>query len=150
MFGYLLLHRGILKDLLRSFWLLLWYSKYTRRNRGHKSKVLLITFDRWEIKLYKWKVTYTWRCRMSMAVSQGWDANLLSHSLEFNHKAIFSLAFVFNLHKFKCLDVYPKPIRSVLPPQTKSLCTTGLGPPPEGRPSKLCLLSHIHHVIFNS
>lgn len=87
---------------------------------------------------------------MSMAASQGWDANLLCHSLEFNHRTIFSLALVLNLDKFKGLDVYPKPIRSVLPPQTTSLCTTGLAPPPEVRPSKLCLLSHIHHLIFNT
>lgn len=87
---------------------------------------------------------------MSMAVSQRWDANLLSHSLEFNHKTIFSLAFVFNLDIIKCLDVYPKPIKSDLSPQTTSLCTTGLAPPPEGRPSKSCLFSHIHHLISNA
>lgn len=50
-----------------------------------------------------------------MATSQGWDANLLSHSLKFNHKAIFSLAFVFHLDKFKRQDVYPKPIRVFFP-----------------------------------
>lgn len=46
------------------------------------------------------------------------DANPLSHRLEFNHKTIFSLVFVFNLDIFKCLAAYPKPIRSDLPPQT--------------------------------
>lgn len=77
-----------------------------------------------------------WQCRMSVAASQGWDTNLLSHSLEFNHKTIFPLAFVFNLDIFKHLDVYPKPIRSDLPPQTTSLC-------------KSCLPSRMHHLIFN-
>lgn len=70
-----------------------------------------------ENKLYKWKVTYTWQCRMSMAKSQGWDANLLSHSVEFKHKTIFSLSFAFNLDLFKCLEVYPKPIANDFPPR---------------------------------
>lgn len=51
-----------------------------------------------------------------MAMSQRWDANLLSHSLEFNHKTIFSLAFVFNLDKHSNVWMFMRSLSGVIFP----------------------------------
>jgi len=67
-----------------------------------------------------------WPCRNFVAKSQGWDANLLSHSLEINHKTFFSLAFVFHLDKYSNVWMFIQNLSSDLPLQTTPLCTTDL------------------------
>ena len=51
-----------------------------------------------------------------MATSQGWDANLLSHSLEFDHKTVFSLAFVFNLDMYSNVWMFIQSLSRVIFP----------------------------------
>lgn len=47
-----------------------------------------------------------WPYRKPREKRQGWNVNLLRHSLEFDHKTIFFLAFLFNLDVYSSIWMF--------------------------------------------
>lgn len=85
MFVYLLLQRGMLKDLLRSFWLL--YSSVTENRQG-------------DIKGMNQKLYFSHVIDEKSSYINGKEpmhGHELGMGCKFSHKTIFSLAFGFNL-----------------------------------------------------